>query len=117
MQWKAPIFIMLALFLSGCSLFSTGSNDYSEEFILQAEKEAEHFLRANYDNVDEVTFSEDHSDPIGGLVLEGTVNGEATFNIGVNEDYTVGGIGKGKGFPERKEACREHSCDYGQLEE
>ncbi|WP_255462002.1 hypothetical protein [Pseudalkalibacillus hwajinpoensis] len=44
MQWKAPIFIIIALLFNGCSFFSTGSNEYSEEFILQAEKEAESFI-------------------------------------------------------------------------
>ena len=49
---------------------------------------------------------------MGRLVLEGTVNKKATFNIGVNDDFTVGSIGMGEGFPEPKEECKEQSCDY-----
>lgn len=111
MQWKALIFIMLALFLSGCSLFSTGSNEYSEEFILQAEKEAEHFLRANYENVDEVTFSDDHSSPMGGLVIRGKVNGEAVFSMDMDNSLKVVAISEGTSFPEEKPACKEKVCD------
>lgn len=112
MQWKAPIFIIIALLLNGCSLFSTGSNEYSEEFILQAEKRAESYLRANYQNVDEVTFSDDHSSPMGGLVIRGKVNGEAAFSLDIDDSLNVIAISEGTEFPEEKEACKDKTCNY-----
>ncbi|WLR59084.1 DUF1433 domain-containing protein [Guptibacillus hwajinpoensis] len=108
---KRLVFFLSFTILIGCGV------EQDPEQIDKAEASVERYLKANFQNVESVEFNNSPSAPMGGLVLEGTVNGEATFNIGVNEDYTVGGIGKGEGFPERKEACREHSCDYGQQEE
>ncbi|WP_371017989.1 DUF1433 domain-containing protein [Pseudalkalibacillus sp. JSM 102089] len=105
----------IVLFLSFTILIGCGVEQDPEQ-IDKAEASVERYLKANFQNVESVEFNNSPSAPMGGLVLEGTVNGETTFNIGINEDYTVGGIGKGEGFPERKKACLEHSCDYGQLE-
>lgn len=106
----------IVLFLSFTIQIGCGVEQDPEQ-IDKAEASVERYLIANFQNIESVEFNNSPSAPMGGLVLEGTVNGEATFNIGVHDDYTVGGIGKGEGFPERKEECQEHSCDYGQQEE
>lgn len=108
---KRLVFILSFIILIGCGV------KQDQEQIDKAEASVERYLIANFQNVESVEFNNSPSAPMGGLVLEGTVNGKATFNIGVHDDFSVGGIGKGEGFPERKEECREHSCDYGQQED
>ncbi|KMM39224.1 DUF1433 domain-containing protein [Guptibacillus hwajinpoensis] len=91
---------------------NSNSEDYSEETIDKAKASVESYIINNYQNVESVEFKDSPSAPMGRLVLEGTVNQKATFNIGVNDDFTVGSVGMGEGFPEPKEECRDHSCDY-----
>ncbi|WLR59092.1 hypothetical protein [Guptibacillus hwajinpoensis] len=108
---RIHFFLLLSLVvLGGC--VNSNSENYSEETIEKAKASVESYIINNYQNVESVEFKESPSAPMGRLVLEGTVNKKATLNIGVNDDFTVGSIGMGEGFPEPKEECKEHSCDY-----
>ncbi|QHA91101.1 hypothetical protein [Bacillus sp. N1-1] len=45
--------------------------------------------------------------------MDGTINGgEVEFSAGIENDFSVGRIGLGEGFPEIKEECQEKPCDY-----
>lgn len=101
----------LGFFLSFIILMGCGVNQDTER-IDRAKASVESYIINNYQNVESVEFKDSPSAPMGRLVLEGTVNQKATFNIGVNDDFTVGSIGMGEGFPEPKEECKDHSCDY-----
>jgi len=48
----------------------------------------------------------------GGLLVTGIVNEKAKFSISLDDDFNVGSIGFGDDFPERKEECKQKSCDY-----
>jgi hypothetical protein len=109
---RIHFFLLLSLVVLGSCSVNSNSVNYSEETIEKAKASVESYIINNFQDVESVEFKDSPSSPMGGLVLEGTVNKKATFNIGVNEDFTVGGIGKGEGFPERKEECKDHSCDY-----
>jgi len=49
---------------------------------------------------------------MGGLTIDGMVNGKAEFNAGIEKDFSIDSIGLGEGFPERKEECKKHTCEY-----
>lgn len=90
----------------------SNQSDFDDETIEKAKEVVISYLENNYENIEKVEFKKEPSSPMGSLVLEGKVNGKASFNIGVNSDFTVGSIGEGEGFPDLKEECKERTCDY-----
>ncbi|SDM67449.1 hypothetical protein [Sediminibacillus halophilus] len=67
----------------------------------------------NYENIRTVEFSDDLSDPMGGLMIRGTVNGNAGFSASVDpQEFTVNSLGEKKGFPKVKDECKEKVCGY-----
>ncbi|QHA91108.1 DUF1433 domain-containing protein [Bacillus sp. N1-1] len=111
---RRPILLIVSLILVGCSQNSSG--EYNEETISKARDIAESYLIHNYRDIDQVEFDKDTTSPMGGLMISGIVNGneKATFSIDVEmeNDFSVGSIGKGEEFPERKQECIEKTCDY-----
>ncbi|SDM67507.1 DUF1433 domain-containing protein [Sediminibacillus halophilus] len=93
-------------------------NDFDEETVNQAKETAESFLRNNYENIQTIEFSEDYSNPMGGLMIRGTVNEQEDANFLIDIDFgsenklQVSSIGKGKDFPVEKEECKDKFCDY-----
>ncbi len=111
------IIIESIILLGGCNV-NTNKSNFDEQTINQAKETAESFLRNNYENIQTIEFSEEYSNPMGGLMIRGTVNEQedANFSIDIDIDsgdkLQVGSIGKGKDFPEEKEECKERFCDY-----
>ncbi|MDO6654537.1 DUF1433 domain-containing protein [Anaerobacillus sp. 1_MG-2023] len=99
--------ISLLVLLSGCSVNST-----DDEILEKAKEKAESYLKNNYQNVSEVTFVDDPNNPMDGITVEGTVNGEAEFTIAMDERFEIAGVSRGKNFPEKKDACKEQICAY-----
>lgn len=91
---------------------NSNDKDYDEETMKQAKENAESYLRNNYQNIKEVTFVEDPNNPMGGITVEGTVNGEAEFTIAMDESLGIGGVSRGSNFPAKKEECKEKICEY-----
>ena len=95
---------------------NSDTTNQEEETIKKAKKTAESYLVNNFSNINEIEFEEDTSNPMGGLVISGIVNGneKANFSIDieVENDFNVGSIGKGEEFPDRKKECIEKTCDY-----
>ena len=70
----------------------------------EAESAAENYLKENYQNINSVEILEMRESPMGGMMIEGTVNNQAEFVISMDEEsMIVGSIGKREGFPDRKE--------------
>lgn len=91
---------------------STNQN-YDEKTIDKAKETVESFLRNNYEEINSIEFSNDTNDPMGGLMIRGTVNGKADFSASVDpESFVVKSIGEKEGFPKLKEECKENVCDY-----
>ena len=89
------------------------NSDYNQEAINKAEKVVESYLKSNYKNIETVEVNVIYKSPMGGITADGTVNKVYEFNIGIEEsDFTIGSIGEGKGFPDRKEECKDKTCDY-----
>ncbi len=110
------IILLILLALAGCNV---NTNTFDEQTIIQAKETAESYLKNNFESIHTITFSEDYSNPMGGLMIRGIVNEneKANFSIDIDIDssqnkFYVGSIGKGKEFPERKDECKEKSCDY-----
>lgn len=101
---------MFIILLGGCGV---NSNDqtHDKEFVAKAEEKAEKYIRNNYNGVETVEFSDDHSSPMGNFALRGTVNGNAKFEMDVDDSLFIGGISEGEGFPEIKEECKEVACE------
>ena len=83
-----------------------------DEILKKAKEKAESYLRNNYQNVSEITFVDDPNNPMDGITVEGTVNGEAEFTIAMDERFGIAGVSRGKNFPEKKGACKEQICAY-----
>ncbi|WP_152670943.1 DUF1433 domain-containing protein [Guptibacillus hwajinpoensis] len=103
--------ISLLVLLSGCN-----ENATDDETISKARDTVESYLIHNYKDIDQIEFDKDTTSPMGGMMISGIVNGneKATFSIDVEveNDFSVGSIGKGEEFPERKQECIEKTCDY-----
>lgn len=108
------LFVVCLILLVGCSQNSPGA--YDDETISKARATAESYLIHNYRDIDQIEFDKDTTSPMGGLMISGIVNGneKATFSIDVEveNDFSVGSIGKGEEFPDRKQECIEKTCDY-----
>jgi len=89
------------------------ASDYDKETIEKAEATAKSYLENNYTDIESVEIEKVYRGEMGGLRIKGTVNNKYEFGMGINEsDFTVGSIGGEKGFPDRKEECKDKSCDY-----
>lgn len=90
------------------------SQKYDDETIEKAKKSVESYLRNNYQDIETVEFDDDdYSSPMGGMMIDGTVNGKAGFSADIDEQtLRVGSMGLKKGFPGRKEKCKKKTCDY-----
>ncbi|HLR68984.1 MAG TPA: hypothetical protein VK105_18015 [Virgibacillus sp.] len=89
------------------------NDDYDEETTKKAEKTAESYVKSNYQDVETVEIEKVHESPMGGMMVDGSVNSKYEFSIGMDEDdYTVQSIGVKHGFPDRKNKCEEKECDY-----
>ncbi|MDP4549675.1 DUF1433 domain-containing protein [Alkalihalobacillus macyae] len=92
---------------------TANNNEYDDETKIKAKKTVERFLMNNYENIDTVEFTSVDQSEMGGLNVDGTINdGEAEFSAGIENDFSVGSIGLGEGFPEIKDACMVETCDY-----
>ncbi|MCA0172131.1 DUF1433 domain-containing protein [Bacillus sp. RAR_GA_16] len=113
MKYLSLIAILLAFSLGACNVNSVNSSNerYDQEFIAKAKDKAEQYIRNNYNGVETVEFSNDHSSPMGNFALRGTVNGEAKFEMDISQSFFIGGISEGDGFPKIKEECIEVSCE------
>lgn len=108
---KRTIGIFLLIFLLGCNAISS-SETVDKQTIEKARESVESYFRHNYEDVEIMTFSEDTSDPMEGLMINGTVNG-AEFSASVDsETFKVKSVGETEGFPDVKEECRITVCDY-----
>lgn len=86
---------------------------YDQATIEKAQKTVESYIRNNYEGIKTVEFNNDHSNPMGGLMIRGKVNGKAGFVVDVDpDDFTVGSIGEKEGFPDLKKECEEKECPY-----
>ncbi|MYL64350.1 hypothetical protein GLW07_13415 [Bacillus hwajinpoensis] len=91
----------------------TASEEYDDETKTKAKKAVESFLMNNFEHIVSVEFTHVYQSEMDGLNVDGTINGgEAEFSAGIENDFSVGSIGLGEGFPEIKEECQEETCDY-----
>ncbi|MBT2217377.1 hypothetical protein F3157_17315 [Virgibacillus dakarensis] len=89
-------------------------DNYDKETIDKAKVKVESFIRNNYQNIETVEFNDDdYTSGMGGLMIRGTVNGEAGFSASIDpKTFHVGSMGEKTGFPEVKPECEEEVCDY-----
>lgn len=99
-----PIFLCI-LTISGCS------EHYDEQTISEAKKVATSYIENNYKSVESIKLEEPYRGQMRSLKVEGTVN-EIGFSISFNEDLTFKGISTEEKFPERKDECKDTSCEY-----
>ncbi|MEC0284006.1 hypothetical protein [Terribacillus saccharophilus] len=100
-----PILFLCLLTITGCSK----RND--EQTITEAKKVASSYIENNYESVESIKLDEPYRGQMGSLKVDGTVN-EIEFSISLNEDLTFKGISIEEKFPERKDECKDTSCEY-----
>lgn len=89
------------------------SNDFDEDTTKRAGETAESYVKSNFQDIETVEIKKVYRGPMGGMVVDGVVNGQYEFDLGMDEDdFTVQSGGYGEGFPNRKEECKNKSCDY-----
>lgn len=108
--------ILIAIILLGGCFVNTNKDNFDDETITAAKNTVESYIRNNYIDIDTVEFDDDdYSSPVGGLMIDGTVNGNAGFSADIDEEtFRVRSLGEKTGFPERKEECKKKVCDYKQ---
>jgi len=98
----------IVILLGGCFV-----NQEEEQTLNKAKSTVESYLNNNFEDINEIKFDKgDFENPMGGLLVTGIVNEKAKFSISLDDDFNVGSIGLGDDFPERKEECKQKSCDY-----
>ncbi|MED3737532.1 DUF1433 domain-containing protein [Virgibacillus pantothenticus] len=109
---KLIFIIIIIILLGGCNV-NPSSNNYDEKIITKAKNTVESYLVNNYQNINEIEFSDDTNDPMGGLMISGTINNEVGFSASVDpEKFVVKSLGTDEGFPPKKEECEGKVCDY-----
>src|SRR5699024_4174646 len=102
--------IILMVFLGGCFM---KSNDFDKETTKKAGETAESYVENNYQDIETIEIEKVHESPMGGMMVEVLVNTKYEISLSMEEDdYTVQSSGLGEGFPDRKEECKDKSCDY-----
>ncbi|GEN31873.1 acetyl-CoA carboxylase beta subunit [Cerasibacillus quisquiliarum] len=86
---------------------------YDDETIQKAMETAESYLKNNYKDIQSVEFDDkDFTSPMGGFLVTGKINGTAKFSVSMDNNFRVGSLGRGHGFPEEKDECKDKTCDY-----
>ena len=109
---RIPLLAILIsiILLGGCFV---NSQDYDNETIEKAKEVAESYIKNNYQDIETVEFIGVEESPMGGMWVNGKVNGKAGFTIDMDEKvFKVMGAGLKEGFPELKEECKNGGCDY-----
>ncbi len=98
---KLFIPIVILVISVGCGM--TENDSFKDESILKMKKSAEEYIFNNYEGIKKVEVEEPFRNEMGAIKVEGLVNGRYKFRVTVNEDFTISGISKSEGFPDRKE--------------
>jgi len=106
---RIPLIFILIILLGGCFV---NSENYDQETIDRAKETVENYINNNYKDIKSIEIKDVYENPMGELTVDGTVNESSKFNIGLESDFTIGSIGRGKGFPDKKDECKDKVCDY-----
>ncbi|MBD1222383.1 hypothetical protein GLV94_02600 [Virgibacillus halodenitrificans] len=89
------------------------SDNENEDEINEEEikSNVEEYLFKNYEDIETLEIEDIYTNPMGGLTVDGTVNGHAEYSLGINSDLGVSSIGVGQKFPNRKEECKDRNCE------
>jgi hypothetical protein len=111
------IIIVLIIIVGGFWLM----NKYQEnKLVIEAQKEAELFVKRNYESINKVTINKDnymfYPSDLGGVSITGYVNGDKNLFFSVDFETTNNEIGnvtsvfKSKDFLPLKGECKENFC-------
>ncbi|MDY0404065.1 DUF1433 domain-containing protein [Virgibacillus sp. 179-BFC.A HS] len=86
------VLMTICFVFTGC--FGNIQN-YDDETIQKAKKAVESYIRNNYDDIKTIEFDDnDYASPMGGLMIDGKVNGSFKFSAGVDEEtFEIGSFG------------------------
>ncbi|TKD72238.1 hypothetical protein [Pseudalkalibacillus hwajinpoensis] len=99
--------IVIMILLGGCQ-----GDQYDKATTQKAGATATSYMNKNF-LIEDIALGETYQTEMGGMAIEGTVNGDKKFTIHLNEDFTVDGLAiRTKNFPPRKDGCEEKVCDY-----
>lgn len=90
----------------------SNTDNYDKETVQKARETVDSYLHSNYAGIDSIEFDDDHTHPMGGMTIRGTINDNADFSVDIDDDFVIAGIGEGKGFPDLKDECKDKVCDY-----
>ncbi|PAF20399.1 hypothetical protein CHH49_16615 [Terribacillus saccharophilus] len=100
-------FITTIILLGGCVV----KDNIDKETASDIKEIAINYIENNYKSVESIKLEEPYRGQMGSLKVDGTVN-EIGFSISFNEDLTFKGISTEEKFPERKDECKDTSCEY-----
>ncbi|QXE01964.1 hypothetical protein [Terribacillus sp. DMT04] len=102
------------VFLATLTLVCMGSGcskKYDDETVVKAKEAIQSYIENNFKDIESIKLEEPYESPMGGMKVDGTVNGGAEFSISLNKDFTVGSLSLDERFPELKDECIEKSCE------
>lgn len=100
--------IISIVLLGGCGV----KEQYDSETISKAKDITKSYIENNYKDVESIELEEPRQSPMGSMKIDGTVNGDIGFTVTFSEDLSINSVGKKSGFPEKKEECKDTSCEY-----
>lgn len=101
------ICIIILILLGGCF----AQDNIDKETASDIKEIATSYIENNYKSVESINLDEPYRGQLGSLKVDGTVN-EIGFSISFDEDLTFKGISTEEKFPERKDECKDTSCEY-----
>ncbi|WP_054950408.1 DUF1433 domain-containing protein [Numidum massiliense] len=112
MKKLTVVVILIAIIILG-GYFVKSNVMIDKKVANKAKIKVEDYIRKNYEGIETVEFTDVSRSPLGGLMVDGIVNGKAGFSASVDDssDYYIGSIGEEEGFPPEKEECVEKVCE------
>src|SRR5699024_306017 len=102
--------LSIIILLGGCFV-NSNKGAYDEDTVDKIETKAESFINNNFKDVNKIEFEEPHESPMGSMVINANVN-DIGISLTFNNDFTISSYSKEKGFPEKKDECKDKVCDY-----
>ncbi|APC50065.1 hypothetical protein J5S49_05010 [Virgibacillus halodenitrificans] len=107
---KIFFIIAFVILLASCNL-NSGNEIEDEINVDKAKKNVEDYLFKNFEDIKSVEINDIYVSQMGGIAIDGTVNGHAEYTAGIESDLNVNSMGVSEAFPNRKEECKYRRCD------
>ncbi|ATH95491.1 DUF1433 domain-containing protein [Bacillus glycinifermentans] len=93
--------------------YQDDKKEAEQELFNRAKDKMESYIKANYNDIEQITYYNDYKiNPMGGISVEGYLNGNKEKEFYGLYDKTNDEIGVSSVDAEEKPECQEKECEY-----